>query len=108
MLRRILSGAALATAAFLFLASGPAWGQSEGAVLNGDFETGAYAPQWTLTGGNSHTQIVKWATSAEETSWCLKRRPGNPENGGIQQNVYLMAGITYIFSADVAAQYCAS
>jgi hypothetical protein len=78
-------------------------------AFNGDFETGDHAHGWTLTGGNAHTTTVEFQTVQYKKSLCLKRRPGPPnDNGGIQQELHLFAGITHVFSADIASQYCSS
>ena len=40
---------------------------------------------------------------------CLEKFPGAPlNNGAITQNVHLIAGYNYLFSANIAAQYCSS
>ena len=40
---------------------------------------------------------------------ALKKRPGaSANNGSITQEVHLIAGHTYDFSANIAAQYCSS
>lgn len=91
----------------VLLLSGPLWAQSP--VINGDFETGAYTPKWTLTGGNTYTTMAKFNLPYGHNTWCLKRRPGSPSsNGGFEQQVFLVEGISYLFTADIAAQYCSS
>ena len=101
---KTLSSSTAFLISFLFLlSSGPLWAQGEGEVVNGDFETGTCTPPWTLTGGNLFTQVVEWEITPGDLSYCLKRRPGAPEDGGIEQSVYLVGGIPYVFSADVAA-----
>jgi len=106
-MRRVFLLAVLGVVALLFLGSGPLWAQ--GAVFNGDFETGSYSPMWILTGGNTYTQLVVWDSTPGVKSHCLKRQPGPPSsNGGIEQDVALVGGIQYVFSADIAAQYCTS
>jgi hypothetical protein len=94
-------------AAVLFLCSSPLAAQE--VVFNGDFELGTYSPTWTLTGGNTYTQIAYFQTKLGQNSLCLKRRPGPPSsNGGIEQNVHLIGGVMYVFTADIASQYCSS
>ena len=40
---------------------------------------------------------------------CLEKNPGAPlNNGSITQNVHLIAGYNYLFSANIAAEYCSS
>ena len=95
----------ICTAAFVVLSTIPLRAQE--VVFNGDFETESYSPMWTLTGGNLHTEIAVFQTVLGQNSNCLKRRPGTPDdNGGIQQQVHLFAGITYKFSANIAAEEC--
>lgn len=77
--------------------------------FNGDFETGSHSHGWTLVGGNTYTTMATFTTSINaDPSWTVKRRPGAPDNGGIEQEVHLIGGETYLFSANVAAQYCSS
>jgi hypothetical protein len=101
--KTLSSSTTILISVLLLMSSGSLWAQGEGAVVNGDFETGACAPPWILTGGNQYTQVVEWEITPGDLSYCLKRRPGAPEDGGIEQTIYLMEGIPYVFSADVAA-----
>jgi hypothetical protein len=106
-MRRIILLAALGVVALLFLGSSPIWAQ--GAVINGDFETGSLTPIWTPSGGTTNTEIVLFETKAGWLSHCLRREIGPAAyNGGIEQKVFLVGGVPYIFSADIAAQYCVS
>lgn len=83
--------------------------RGQGAVLNGDFETQDYTPLWTLTGGNTFIQVVHEESTAGNDSWCIKRTPGTPSNnGGIQQSVHLIGGVTYVFDADIVSKWCTS
>jgi hypothetical protein len=89
-------------AALLFLCASPVAAQE--VVFNGDFETNSYTSLWSLFGGNQYTTIATYQTVYGVNSLCLKRRPGNPNsNGGIEQEVHLLGGITYNFSASIAA-----
>jgi len=82
---------------------------AQNVVFNGDFETTSYSPMWTLSGGNVNTQMAFFATKLGAPNYCIKRRPGPPSNNGaLQQDIHLLAGETYIFSADVAADYCST
>ncbi len=93
--------------ALLFLCGGALFAQ--GAVFNGDFETGSYAPMWTLTGGNANTVLALFESKVGFKSWCLKRMTGTPSNnGGFEQTVHLVGGVTYVFSADIVAKYCST
>ena len=106
-MRRLLLTGLLSAVALLFLSASPVLAQ--GAVYNGDFETGTLAPGWTLVGGNTYTQLVLFETKPGNKSYGLKRRPGPPSNnGGIEQTIHLVGGVTYVFEADIVSQYCAS
>jgi len=88
--------------ALMLVCSAPVGAQD--VVLNGDFETGDYSPQWTLTGGNAHTVLTYYQTVAGVTSLCVRRMPGKPnDNGSIEQQVLLYKGVTYNFTGDFAA-----
>lgn len=76
-------------------------------VFNGDFELESATPAWTYVGGNLHTTMATFETVLGQPSYCLKRRPGTPsDNGGIEQQVHLFAGMKYSFSANIAAEEC--
>jgi len=95
-------------AAGLLLLCAPSAGAQE-MVFNGDFETGSLNHGWTLFGGNANTITTTFAVVYNQPSLCVKRKPGTPgDNGGIQQEVHLLGGVTYAFSANIAAQYCSS
>ena len=107
VMTKLLAMASLVVALIAFSASGVLNAQE--IVFNGDFETKSYTPFWTLNGGNVHTELDWFQTVLYQTSFCLKRMPGPPDdNGGIEQSVYLVQGISYVFNADIAAQYCSS
>lgn len=77
--------------------------QAQSVAVNGDFETNSISPSWELYGGNTYTQVASYQTVAGVTSLCLKRRPGTPNsNGGISQDVHLIGGMSYRFSANIA------
>ena len=99
--------ACFSVALLIFLFSPAATAQEM--VYNGDFATGSYNDGWTLFGGNQYTQMAVFQVTYGDTSWCLKRRPGPPNsNGGIETTVGLLGGVTYSFSANIAAEYCSS
>lgn len=92
----------LGAATLFFVCTGSLSAQET--VFNGDLETKAYSPMWTLTGGNAHTTVVNYPTVAGIYSYCVRRMPGLPnDNGGIEQQVHLMGGVTYLFNANIAA-----
>ena len=77
--------------------------QAQDVVYSGDIEMGDFTG-WTLTGGNAHSKVIEWQVVQLKNSFCVKRRPGTPsDNGAIEQNVHLVGGVTYAFSADIAA-----
>lgn len=98
---------AFVVATSLFLSTGPLWAQ--GAVINGDFETAYIEPIWTLDGGISNVDIYFFNVAPGPESYCLRRQLGpSSYDGTMEQEVYLQKGITYIFTADIAAYYCAT
>jgi len=87
--------------ALLYMCATPL--QAQNVVLNGDLETESILPLWGLHGGNSNTTMVKFQTVVGVNSWCMKRRPGSPnDNGGIEQEVHLIGGIDYSIVVNVA------
>jgi hypothetical protein len=53
--------------------------------------------------------MATFQTVFNNNSLCLKRMPGPPSNnGGIEQDVHLIGGETYIFFANIASEYCSS
>jgi hypothetical protein len=43
------------------------------------------------------------------TLYCARKNPGSPDNNGaMEQQVHLIAGNTYEFSANIASKYCTS
>ena len=100
-MKKHLAPACLWGAALIFICTGTLGAQE--IAFNGDFETKAYAPMWTLTGGNANTTVAYYSTVAGKYSYCLRRMPGTPNNNGaIEQQVHLMAGVSYFFNANIA------
>jgi hypothetical protein len=78
--------------------------EAQNIAFNGDFETADYNHGWTLTGAGGDAEVVVFDTVMGEQSLCLRRCPGEPSNnGGFEQEVHLLGGVTYDFSADIAA-----
>jgi len=104
MLKPIVAAVAAAAVLLLFAPS-PAVAQDM--ALNGNFELQDYGP-WTIYGGNTGTSLVQDDVNNNGTAtWCLERKPGTPDgNGGIQQDVLLVAGVTYQFDADIKYYAC--
>ena len=93
----------ITVAVSILIGANPASAQE--VVFNGDFETGEYSHGWNLTGGNELTTIAVFEITQGNFSTCLKRCPGTPSgNGGIEQQVHLMEGVTYEFNANIAAE----
>lgn len=102
-MRRPLILTCFGIAALIFL--GATHADAQNIAFNGDFETGAHTDGWTLKGGNTHTTIALFESTIGKKSLCLKRRPGTPSsNGGLEQQVHLLGGVTYNFSADIVAE----
>jgi hypothetical protein len=102
-MKKGMLGAGLAVLLLFFLAPGTALGQN--VVPNGDIELRSLGP-WETTGSTSGTAFVLYDVDGiGGTSFCYKRRPGYSPfgggDGGIVQTVYLVAGVTYQFEADV-------
>jgi hypothetical protein len=106
-MKRSLIWACFGVAAIWLLCASPATAQEM--VYNGDLETGSYTHGWTLFGGNANTKMATFQTKYNVNSLCLKRRPGPPsDNGGLETDVHLIGGETYLFTANIAAEYCSS
>lgn len=84
----------------LLFSGGEAMAQNTAA--NGDFELQDTEP-WVKTGSNDGAKILMYDVNGNgSTSLCWSRQPGsNKGNGGITQDVILIAGTTYDFTADV-------
>ena len=102
---RILLGAGVAVLLLFFWSPGMA--KAQNTVPNGDFEVQDLGP-WTMTGDNGWTTMKLYDTDGDGVdSWCWKRKPGTDNgqpfgNGGLEQEVYLIQGVTYDFSCWVA------
>jgi len=76
--------------------------------LDGNFELGATLGPWSLFGDSSGAGFVQYdVDNVGGATWCLMRMPGsNFGNGGIEQDVLLIGGVTYQFDADIAYYSC--
>lgn len=93
--------ACLSAVTLIFISGTPS--QAQNIVFNGDFETESITPKWTLTGGNANTTVAKFQTVSGVYSWCMKRRPGSPnDNGGIEQDIHLIENVNYLVEVNVA------
>ena len=91
----------------LLLVASPAPLHAQDMAINGNFELEALGP-WSLFNNNAHSSLLVYDTSGDGTSsWCVERKPGKPnDNGGIEQDVLLVGGVTYQFDADVNYYSC--
>jgi hypothetical protein len=98
----------IAAGLMLLLLASPAPLNAQDMAINGNFEFQALGP-WLDFGKNVHSNLmVVFDTNNDGTAtWSLERRPGKPDdNGGIQQEVLLVGGVTYQFDADVCYNSC--
>ena len=102
---KLIFGIGAAALFLLFLAPGAVLGQN--VVPNGDFELQDLG-LWEMTGDNGWVKIKDYDVNGNgQITWCWKRKPGLNSgqpfgNGGLKQDVHLIAGVTYEFNADVA------
>lgn len=104
-MKKLLFGVCLCAALLLLFSQGQASAQTweNDTVRNGDFELEDFG-LWDLNGNNDKVAIIEYPVVDWIMSWCLKRKPGTPiGNGGFAITVYLEAGRTYAFDADIAA-----
>ncbi len=96
----LLAGAGLC---LLFFVAPQPEAMAQTAVPNGDLELESLGP-WDLFGDNAVQAVVQTDVNGNGSpSWCWRRKPGTDGcNGGFLQDVYLIAGVTYQFDADVA------
>jgi len=75
---------------------------------DGNFELGNALGPWTLFDDNTGAGFVQYdVDGVGGPTWCLMRMPGsNYGNGGVQQSVLLVGGVTYQFDADIAYYSC--
>ncbi len=96
---KILVAAGCVVLLFLFLFQGDLSAQNT--TPNGDFELQAQG-SWVLTGSNNGAACTIYNTTGSGSSWCWKRKPGtNGGNGGIEQDLALIGGVTYDFTVAV-------
>lgn len=104
-MKKLIPGFGAAALFLLLLAPGMAYGNN--VVPNEGFELQELG-LWVMTGDNGWTNLKEYDTNGDGTeSWCWKRKPGLDGgqpfgNGGLEQSVHLIAGVTYEFNADVA------
>lgn len=76
--------------------------------MDGNFELGSALGPWSLFGDNTGSQFTMYDVDGTGgDTWCLERSPGSDYgNGGIEQNLLLIGGVTYQFEADVCYYAC--
>ena len=88
----------------LFFAGQPLLAQN--AVVNPNFQTADFS-HWQTTG--TGYSIINGPTALGMSGYCVRKSPGSPDaNGSIIQDVHLIGGHTYQFSAKIASKYCSS
>lgn len=96
----LLMGAML----FAALSGMPLYAQN--AVVNPLFQT-ADMQYWTGTDPSYGVLFVPPSLGLDQ--YAMRKMPGTPDNNGsVTQQVHLIGGFTYQFSADVVAKYCSS
>lgn len=104
-MRRIFMVTAMLAVSALFLPQPEVAAQT--VAPNGDWELQELGP-WNLVGDNGNQLVTVYDVNGDgKLSWCWRRKPGlnagQPfSNGGCEQDVYLVKGVTYDFSADLA------
>ena len=90
----------------LFMAS-PAPLNAQDMAINGNFELQALGP-WDMTGSNNNAAMATFDVDGDGTATnCWMKEPGtNGGNGGLEQKVLLVAGVTYDITCDVAYYTC--
>lgn len=103
-MKRIVLALLLGGLAFMVLSDSSLMAQS--AAENGGFATGDL-DRWENE--DSSVAVLTGSPAHGMYNYCCKKNPGAPnDNGAIEQEVHLIGGVTYIFSADIAAKYCSS
>lgn len=100
--------AALALAAALaFLITAGSALQGQDMVLNGNFELQARGP-WAMTGSNNNAAMATYDVDGDGTAtYCWMKEPGtNGGNGGLEQDILLVGGVTYDITCNVAYYTC--
>jgi hypothetical protein len=94
-------------AALLFFLSG-APGLAQDVDLNNGFELQSTL-YWTKTGtlGGSYWGVDKFDTNNNGTkSWAFWQSPYTGKNGGLSQTIFVIAGVTYELTVDIAYYNC--
>lgn len=103
-MRKLIIGFSMGMLAFTVFSGLPLHAQN--AVANPFFST-FDLQHWTAT--DSSYSCMLGSTNLGMDYYCLRKFPGFPSNNGaITQQVHLVAGNTYEFSANIAAKYCYS
>ena len=102
LVKKVIVGAGCLVLFLIVFFPGEALAQTVAA--NGDFELEGKGI-WEKEGGNTGTKYLQYNTTGSGSSWCCKREPGTGYPfggyGGLSQEVTLIAGVTYQFSANI-------
>ena len=99
---RWLLGAALA---MLITAGAATDGTAQDLVLNKGFQTEDWM-RWTTFGNIPDRGVLSFNTSGSGYSWSYYQIPYTGFGGGLSQTIYVLEGVTYEVSADVAYYSC--
>lgn len=100
-MRKIVYFAVLAALAWVCLPGSPA--QAQNTVANALFST-QDIQHWTTS--DPSVKASPGAASLGMDWYCMMKAPGVPyDNGSVTQEVHLVGGVSYHFSANIAAVY---
>lgn len=103
-MRRLIFPIFLGIVVFAALSSPELVGQN--AVCNPIFQT-QNLQHWNNL--DPTLAVVTGPSNLGMDGYCVQKYPGTPSNNNsMTQEVHLLAGFTYDFSADIAAKYCSS
>lgn len=83
-------------------------GEAQRLALNDGFEMESTL-YWNLTGSLPSTQRGVYpfdVTGNGKPSWAYYQHPGDGYSGGLEQTLYVIAGVTYVVHADFCYHNC--
>ena len=104
MKKVLVMGVLVASLFFL----GGAWVSAQDVDINNGFELQSKL-YWTKTGGlgTSYWGIDKFDTNNNGTNtWAFWQSPYTGKNGGLSQTIFVIAGVTYELTVDIAYYNC--
>ncbi len=79
---------------------------AQNAVVNPNFETGDFLGWDNL---DPSLKIIPGNTALGMDGYCARKYPGEgANNNSMVEEIFLLEGVTYEFSANIAAQYCST